>query len=320
MHILTDQDIDRVPQRNYDAAIRAHLIADAHGDAAGSSRHVTDIGRGSISVSASGRNGYAGISAEETFHRPDTEQQEQLVAGWDTNTGGLFGLAVGDRLGAISTGCIGGLALDCLAPHKVKSLALIGVGKRAEAQLASAISLRTFEQIRIYGRQPVAATALAKQFRTRTQTPIQISGSPEEAVHNADIVILATDSSEPVIDADWVAPHAHVTSIGPRTRLRHELPIGLVHRAKLLVSDSPQQVRNSADHFLQGEVALKRLEHLGGLVGKFNPDKNRTMTLFLSSGPAGADIAALRAAVDFLDNNQPVSAAPRPMLRAGGYQ
>jgi len=320
MRILTDQDIDRVPPRVYREAIRAHLIADASGEASSPPRHVVGINRGTISVAAGGRSGYAGLSAHESFHGPDADHHEQLVAGWDTSTGSLFGLAVGDRLDAVGTGCMGSLALDCLAPHTARTMALIGVGKQAEAQLAAAISLRSFEQIRIYGRQPVAATALAKQFRGRTQTPIQIAGSPEEAVHNADVVILATDSSEPVIDADWVAPHAHVTSVGPRTKQRHELPIGLAHRARLIASDSPQQIRASDDHFLKGEVALKRLEHLGSLIGKFNPDKNRGMTLFLSSGLAGVDVAALRAAVDFLETNSAVDAAPRAALRAGSYQ
>lgn len=304
MRILSDQDIDRVPLNVLNDAISAHIVADAAGDASSPPRHIVDISRGAVSLSVGGRNGYAGFRASETFHSPDAEHEEQIVAGWDTTTGNLFGIAVGDRLGAIRTGCIGGIALDVMAPREVKTLALIGTGKLAESQLAAAIALRQFQQIRIYGRQPVAATELAKVYRQKTQTPIQISSTPEEAVHNADIVILASASAtEPVISTDWVAPHAHITTIGPKTKTRHELPIGLVHRAKIIASDSPQQILASPTHFLQGEQSAKRIKHLGGLIGKFNPDKDRGITLFLSSGLAGTEVAALKAAVGFLSTS-----------------
>lgn len=300
MRILTDADIDRVPLRVISDAVRAHIVADAQGEASAPPRHVVNMGRGEISLTVGGGSNYAGFRAYETFHSADTTQEEQVVAGWNPNTGKLFGLATGDRLGTIRTGCIGGIALDTMASRRVKTLALIGTGKQAATQLEAALGLRQFEQIRIYSRHPVAANALCKNFRHKTQIPIVVPSTPEEAVHNADIVILATDSAEPVIDADWVAPDAHVTTLGPKTKSRHELPIGLVHRAKVIASDSPQQIMANEDHLLQGEQALKRMVHLGSLVGKFNSDRERGITLFLSSGLAGTEVAALKAAVDFL--------------------
>lgn len=303
MRILTDQDIDRVPLRVFSDAISAHIVADAAGEASSPPRHVVDISRGAVSLTVGGRNGYAGFRASETFHGLDTEHEEQIVAGWDTTSGKLFGIAVGDRLGAIRGGCIGGIALETMAAHDAKTLALIGTGKQAESQLAAAIALRHFQEVRIYGRRPVAANELAKTFRQKIQTPIQISSTPEEAVHNADVVILATDATEPIIDADWLSPHAHITTVGPKTKTRHELPIGVIHRAKVIASDSPQQILASDEHFLKDQTVVKRVKHLGGLIGKFNPDKDRGITLFLSSGLAGTEVAALKAAVNFLSTS-----------------
>lgn len=258
-------DVDRMPHDALASAIRAHLIADA--------------------------------GNRETTEPASSDDRDRPPSAGDV--GRVRKLADGN-LSEMIAACVGGLALDVLAPRNARSLALIGVGKQAEAQLEAALGLRDLRQIRIYGHRPVAATELAKQFRNKTSIPIDISSSPEEAVHNADIVILASNSSEPAIDADWVAPHAHVTSMGPRSRAKYEVPFGLVYRAKTIASDSPQHIAADEDHFLAGDKVMNRLKHIGGLIGKFNPDKQRSMTLFLSSGLADTELAALKAAADFL--------------------
>jgi ornithine cyclodeaminase/alanine dehydrogenase-like protein (mu-crystallin family) len=42
------------------------------------------------------------------------------------------------------------------------------------------------------------------------------------AVRGADIVILATRSERPVIDADWIDSGTHVNTVGPKTLSAHE--------------------------------------------------------------------------------------------------
>ncbi len=299
MQILRDDDIDRVPLTVLIAAIRAHIVADAAGDASAPPRHVTEMDRGVVSLTVGGSGGYAGFRAYETFHAPQSDE-DQIVAGWDTGTGRLFGMALGQRLGALRTGCIGGVALDVMTPRRARTLALIGTGQQAETQLAAALAVRDFADVRIYSRRPVAANELARRYRRSTNGTIGIAGTPEEAVHKADVVILATSATQPVIDADWVAPHAHVTTIGPKAAGRHELPVALARRARAVASDSPQQIRAMKDHFLEGEAALKKLKHLGALADTLDPDRDRGMTLFLSAGLAGTEVAALRAAIDHL--------------------
>lgn len=303
MRILQDEELDMVPLKLMCTAIRQHIEADARGEATSPPRHIVNMPQGGMNFTAGGGEGYAGFKAYETLGSAPKEADEQVVAGWNTEDGRLLGVALGDRLGALRTGCIGGIALDIMASRNAKILAVIGTGQQAETQLDAALELREFEDIRLFSRRPVAANDLAKKIRHKTKAKIHISATPEEAVHNADVVLLVTNSGEAVVDADWIAPDAHVSTIGPKTRQRHELPLAIVRRARVIASDSPQQILDQADHFLKGQRVEPQIKHLGSLIGKFDPDRNRGMTLFLSSGLGGTEVAALKAAVDFLDQS-----------------
>lgn len=201
----------------------------------------------------------------------------------------------------IGLGCIGGIALDVMAPQKARSLAIIGTGEQARAHLDSAVRTRRFADIRIYGPRPVAATEIAKAYAKKLGFGLTVSSTPEAAVHNAQVIILATNSPEPVIDADWVAPHAHITTVGPHSRARYELPLGLIQRCRTIATDDLEAVRENADHLLAGNPALKRMVQIGDLIGKFNPDRGRGMTLFMAEGVFDGDEVLERAARKYAD-------------------
>src|SRR5439155_855445 len=61
--------------------------------------------------------------------------------------------------------------------------------------------------------------------------------SAEAAVRGADIVVTVTTSQSPVLQADWVEPHALVAAIGSNYRNRAEVPAELVERAQTVVVD-----------------------------------------------------------------------------------
>lgn len=49
-------------------------------------------------------------------------------------------------------------------------------------------------------------------------------GTVEEAVRERDVVVVATNSPVPALGAGWIAPGTHVTTLGPRSLSRHEVP------------------------------------------------------------------------------------------------
>src|SRR4029450_9588531 len=69
--------------------------------------------------------------------------------------------------------------------------------------------VRDFQEIRVASRTPGRAEALAGRHPSARAV-----GSFEEAVAGADVVCCCTDTREPILEAAWLAPGTHVSSVG----------------------------------------------------------------------------------------------------------
>jgi alanine dehydrogenase len=302
MRVLSDHDIDRVPFSIILEAVRAHVLADFHGQTFSPPRQVAEFGDGGLVFTVGGNADFAGFRAYETFSKPALEKEDQLVAVWDRATRRLSGIAIGERLGALRTGALGGVAIDRMAPRQVRKLAVIGAGVQAETQMIAACAVRSFDEIAVFSRAKESREAFAARMETLLRKQVRPRGSAEQAVREADVVILATNSSKPVIDAGWLKRGAHVNTLGPKKKSAHELPLELAEGAALIASDSPQQIAAmGAEHMLHGHPAFPRILHLGDpkVLEKHGPG----VSLFLSSGLAGSEVAALAAALSHLENS-----------------
>jgi ornithine cyclodeaminase len=111
-------------------------------------------------------------------------------------------------------------------------------------------------------------------------------------VDGADVVILATRSEMPVIEAGWVAPGAHVNTVGPKAAGACETPTDLAEAAAVVVSDSPAQAAAYGAPFFTS----RELTHLGAVIA--GAARGRTsdadVTLYASTGLAGSEVAIAR--------------------------
>ena len=91
-----------------------------------------------------------------------------------------------------------------------------------------------------------------------------------------------------------------MTTVGPKFVDRHELPLDIIDRAKLIVSDSPQQILGQGEnHMFHGNGA--NIQHLGSSDYALGEGD---VTLFLSAGLSGTEVVALSAAIDYLEANK----------------
>lgn len=297
MRILTDADIERVPLAPLLAAVRAQIVADAAGAAVAPPRHIVPFADGRLVFTIGGDRSIAGFRAYQTFARPGHPADDQVVAAWDQASGEMLGLAVGNRLGALRTGLIGAVAVDIMAAPSARTLAVLGTGRQAETQLLAVATIRDFDEIRVFGRRRPALEAFTARLAPRLGRPLRGTRDAREAVDGADVVILATTSENPVIEAGWIAPGAHVSTLGPSAAGGHELPVALAGHAALIATDSPQQIAAMGKtHMLAGHEAYGRIRHLGSLAGGFDR-RAADITLFLSIGLAGTETACLAAAL-----------------------
>lgn len=230
--------------------------------------------------------GVHGFRAYDTGER----ETEQLVAVWDSGTGELRAVVHGDELGVRRTGAIGAVAVDAAARPGPVRVGLVGAGRQAWAQLWALRAVREVTEVVVASRRRAGADAFAARVVGELGVAARAVDGAREAVRDRDVVLLATNSAVPVVESEWIEPGTHVTTVGPKTRSRHEVPAALADRADALVTDSPAQLAAYPEPHL---FAARDVPGLGAVLAgearvRGGPDD---VTVFCSVGLAGTEVA-----------------------------
>jgi L-arginine dehydrogenase len=124
----------------------------------------------------------------------------------------------------IRTAATTALALKYLTPESATTLAVVGTGKVGLEHLAYALSLRKWAQVRAFS--PSASKPGERQEevkRINSDASLVFASSCEEAVREADVVLLCTSSGTTVVKQDWLSPKVLVTSISTNSTDAHEI-------------------------------------------------------------------------------------------------
>ena len=291
--VLTDEDVERLADMPalVDAMIEA-LKTKARGRLVAPPRHGVEFAGGSLVFTVGGTDAIAGFRAYQTFES-GVEDDQQVVCVWDTATAKLKGVVLGNRLGALRTGALGGAAIGLLAHRDAKTCGVIGTGRQAETQLLAAAAVRPLKEVRVFSRDEANRARFAAAAESVLGLSVRPVDRAQDAAAGADILICATNSSTPVIDAGWVAPGTHVTTVGPKAKDRHELPPELAGRAEVIATDSPAQIEaQGGGHFLAGSGVSGRLHDLADIAAAEKPVRSSKddITLYLSAGLAGTEV------------------------------
>jgi ornithine cyclodeaminase/alanine dehydrogenase-like protein (mu-crystallin family) len=292
--IITDSQLERMlDMRVAIDAVKGALRERANGTAVSLPREAMDIGSGTLVFTP---GGFKELSAAGLRVYPaGLDHNQQLVATWDMTSGALSSIFVGSLLGAVRTGAIGGAAIDLLARPDADCLGVVGAGTQAYMQALAALSVRTIQEIRLYRRSASLLQEQAREWEEKLEVTVIPVESARAAVVNADVVVLATRADRPVVAADWFAPGVHINSLGPKYHSRSEIGLDLIERADLVVSDFPEQYMREGDFILTGSPALESLHDLAELAQSGFRRTAEEVTVFLSHGLAGTEVAVARA-------------------------
>ena len=97
--------------------------------------------------------------------------------------------------------------IDAVAAPDVKTLAILGAGTQGKSHIEALSHVREFEKIRIWNRTRARAEKLAEDVGGKAM-------SCEEAVRDAEVVVVATSATEPVLEGKWLRPGAKVATVG----------------------------------------------------------------------------------------------------------
>jgi ornithine cyclodeaminase/alanine dehydrogenase-like protein (mu-crystallin family) len=286
------QDADIVGGLSAAAAVRwLGEAVDAHhrGELAAPPRAHADLGGGRL-VFTTGRlrGSWFGYRSYDTF---PTDPGAQVVVVQDESSGQVRAVAVGNELGRRRTGAIGAVAADALAPAGARTVAVIGSGAQAYTQLWALSAVRHLAEVRVYSRDPGRRAAFAERVQPFVAGACRPAADARAAVTGAEIVILATSSPVPVIDAGWIGPGSYVATLGPKQRGRAEFGLDLPEAAALLVTDSPAQIAAyDPPNVLAGTPHQRRLVSLGAVrAGEVPRPAGDGITVFFSVGLAGTE-------------------------------
>lgn len=295
IRVLRPTEVERaLPMDLAIAATRELLVARKKGELVSGQRSGIEVGATGLIWTPGGHAPTKRIGLR--LYLTNVPEDDQVVAVWDTVSGQLQGLVVGAAFGAIRTGAIGGVAIDVLARKDSRVLAVIGLGSQARRQVEACLVVRPIEQVRLYRRSQAELAAEADQLAARWGVEVVACSSAEQAVRTADIVVTATSSIHPVLEASWLVPGTHLSVLGPKWDKRAEVPLDAVSQADVILSDFPEQFRAEA-HFML--ASRPEGERMGDLADHLDGGRHHALerTCFLSHGLSGTEPWLLDAAL-----------------------
>jgi alanine dehydrogenase len=206
----------------------------------------------------------------------------------------------------VRVACTSALSVRLLAREDAANLGLIGAGQQAWWHLKAANAVRKLRRVRVYSPNVERRRAFAGRAAAELGITVDAVDDAREAVGDADIVIAATNASEPVLDGRWLAPGTHVVSIvsGDKGSTRRELDDETMRRAALVVAHSKAGAIEHRNGDLAGPVAAgilswEKIVDLPELVAGTAPRRGRRddITVFKNNGGMGLQFAAVAPAV-----------------------
>lgn len=153
-----------------------------------------------------------------------------LVLLFSTHTGEPLAIYPDGVAQRMRVGATSGLAAKYLARTDAREVALLGSGWQAGGQAMAIAAVRKIERIRCYSPHRERREAFAAEMQARLGIEIVCAATAREAVEGADIVLCASNSLQPVLAKEWLAPGMHVSSLS-----RLELGADVVGAADIVV-------------------------------------------------------------------------------------
>ncbi|MCA1584815.1 MAG: ornithine cyclodeaminase family protein [Acidobacteria bacterium] len=216
----------------------------------------------------------------------------------DPDTGALLAVMDGRYITEARTAAVSAVSARYLAKRDAATLAIIGTGVQARSHLEAYAEVRALEHVRVWSPQARSRERFVAEMTGHLPVSVVAATTAEEAVRDADLVVLATSSPTPVLADRWVGAGAHVVSVGACRPDQREMDPPLVARSRLYVDSRAAALVESGD--VVCGIAEGRFDHnhvrgelgevvLGRVPGR-SSDEERT--IFKSLGMAVEDVIA----------------------------
>jgi alanine dehydrogenase len=211
---------------------------------------------------------------------------------FDAETGQPLAVVDGAYVNTHKTGAAGAVGIDALARDDASTIGVIGSGAQARGQLRAAVTVRDVEDVRVFSPTPEHRETFAEEMDETLEADIRPVEDSAAAADGADILITATNASEPVVDCDDIDAGTHINAVGQYDPEKRELDAETVARA-VYVPDLRARALQDAGAFLQArEAGVVDEDHIHAELGAVVAGKasgrtdDEEVTIFDSGGTA----------------------------------
>jgi len=198
----------------------------------------------------------------------------------------------GRALTLIRTAAVSALAADLLAPAKPEVLLMVGTGALSRHLIESHTSVRPYQSVFVWGRDPAKAAAVAGDLTARG-CPAAAATDLEAAARSADVISCATLAEAPLIQGSWLKPDCHLDLVGSfRPAMREADDTCL--RGAFIAVDTLAALDDSGDlqgPLARGVIARQEVQTLSALLSRKECVARPRRTVFKTVGVALADLA-----------------------------
>lgn len=214
-----------------------------------------------------------------------------LVLLFDIETLEPLAIIQDGHLQRMRVGSTSALAAKHLSRPDSSVVGLVGSGWQATTQLLGLTKVRAVREIRAYSPNGERLRGFCGAMSEKLGREVRAVSSSREAIDGADIVALATNAHDPVLDGAWLVPGQHLGSVQS-----HELDWKTLERATLIVVRSREEatfhyapgqapVEASERKDIQATPLAKKMVELGDVVtGRAGRKSARDITLFTGGG------------------------------------
>ena len=224
-----------------------------------------------------------------------------IILIYDEKGGELLCMMDAAYLTGARTGATTGIATRHQARENAKTVGIIGSGLEARTNFAAVCSVREIESARVFSPTPANRERFAQEMGNQLDIPVHPSETPQAAVANSDIVVVATNTTGHTDTiayyGSWMTKGQHINSIGATGGHLREIDPQAFFKADRILMDTIVGVKEeSGDSFAAIDAdawddskIIELPQVLDGLPARKNDEQ---ITLFKSVGSAVQDVMA----------------------------
>ncbi|MCJ2531837.1 MAG: ornithine cyclodeaminase family protein [Candidatus Thermoplasmatota archaeon] len=309
MRVLTRGDLEKVLDiRTVIDAVERGLVEHARGTVSMPPRQIHSIDGVGTALVMSAYLGGMGVLAMKVISefRGNRDRGIPSLQGGvlllDADTGEVISLMDGATITAFRTGAAGALAARALSVVDAQVVGILGTGVQARTQIQGLWVVRDLQLVKAYSPTKAHVRAFCEEVADQLEVDALVADTPREVVAGSDIVITATNATEPVLPGSWLEEGMHATSIGAGPV--QELDAEVYRRARVVVDwreGALEEARDLKAAIAEGAFHPEDIDaELGQLLAGMRPGRTakEEITLFRSVGMALEDAATAAVAYE----------------------